>query len=135
MTADAVERILVVDDEEPILFAISDFFQGLGYAVDCAREKEEAEALLANVRYAVVIADLRLTGINAAEGLDIVALVRQHYPDTKIILLTAYGSPEVEMEAKKLGVDRFLHKPISLPQIARIIQEITGGDNERQLLA
>ena len=56
-------RMLVVDDEEPILFAMREYFSTCGYEVDCARELEEAEALISNVQYALVIADMRLTGI------------------------------------------------------------------------
>ena len=52
-------RLLVVDDEAPILFALRQYFSPLGYAVVCAREREEAEALLAHDEFALVIADLR----------------------------------------------------------------------------
>ena len=47
----------------------------LGYAVDTAHELEEAQALLANRRYDLVIADLRLTGIGGVEGLQIVSII------------------------------------------------------------
>jgi DNA-binding NtrC family response regulator len=114
-------RILVVDDEDPILFAMKEYFMTQGYGVDCAREFEEAEALLANVCYSVVIADLRLTGINGVEGLELVVSVRQRSPQTRIIILTAYGSPETEKEALRRGVDAFLRKPIPLPQLAQIL--------------
>ncbi|HKQ07987.1 MAG TPA: response regulator [Blastocatellia bacterium] len=116
-----VDRILVVDDEEPILFAIKEYFMMHGYEVDCASEFEEAEALLANIQYSVVIADLRLTGINGAEGIELVAFVRERCPRTQIIILTAYGSLEIEEEAMGRGVDAFLRKPIPLPQLAQIV--------------
>ena len=61
-------RILVVDDEEPILFAIRDYFEPLGWQVDCAQELEEAEALLSHIRYTLLIADLRLSGSTATRG-------------------------------------------------------------------
>ncbi|HZS08158.1 MAG TPA: response regulator [Blastocatellia bacterium] len=115
------DRILVVDDENPILFAMKGYFTTHGYEVDCAREFEEAEALLANIHYSVVVADLRLTGINGVEGLELVAWVRERCPRTHIIILTAYGSPEIEKEALRCGVDAFLRKPIPLPQLAQIV--------------
>ena len=62
--------------------------------VDTAAEKEEAEALLAHTEYAVVIADLRLTGIYGMEGLDIIAVVTPSAGrSTRVVLLTGYGSP------------------------------------------
>ena len=116
-----MKKILVVDDEEAILFAIKEYFSAHGYDVDCARELEEAEALLGFIQYAAVIADLRMTGINGAEGLELVSYVRERSQTTRIIILTAYGCPEVEGEAMKRGVDVFLHKPKPLPELAQIV--------------
>jgi CheY-like chemotaxis protein len=121
-----MQRMLIVDDEEPILLAMQEYFRTLGYEVDCAREKEEAEALLAKVSYALVIADLRLTGIYGVEGLELVAYVRQRCANTRMILLTAYGTPEIEAEARRLGVDAFLYKPKPLPELAQIVMALTG---------
>jgi len=121
------QRLLLIDDEEPILFALREYFTAYGYEVDCAREMEEAEALLANVPYAAVIADLRLTGSHGAEGLEIIGYVRERCPWTRIILLTAYGSPEVEAEARRRGVDSFLHKPKPLPEVAQIVYALVGS--------
>jgi DNA-binding response OmpR family regulator len=119
-------RILIVDDEETILFALREYFTNFGYQVDCAREIEEAEALLAFVQYQVVMADLRLTGSHGAEGLEIIGYVRERCPWTRIILLTAYGSPEVEAEALRRGADAFLHKPKPLAEVARILVALAG---------
>ena len=113
-------RILIVDDEEPILFAMREYFSTKGYEVDCARETQEAEALLGEHDYALAILDLRLTGTHGAEGLDVIELVRAQSPQTRIILLTAYGSREIEAEARRRGADAFLHKPKPLSEVARI---------------
>ncbi|HEX3557150.1 MAG TPA: response regulator [Thermoanaerobaculia bacterium] len=117
-------RILVVDDEEPILAAVREYFEPLGYGVDCARELEEAEALLAHVRYDLMIADLRLTGSQSAEGLELIRFVRERSPWTRTILLTGFGSAEVETEALGRGVDAFLQKPQPLAHLASIAAEL-----------
>jgi DNA-binding response OmpR family regulator len=119
--------MLVVDDEETILLALRDYFATIGYDVDCAREEEEAQALLANIRYSAVIADLRLTGINGAEGLQVIKYVRACCPDTHVILLTAYGHPEVEAEANRLGADAVLQKPLPLQSLASILNTLIEG--------
>ena len=75
-------KILVVDDEESILFAMSAYFMTHGYQVDCAREMQEAEALLATVRYSVVIADLRLSELPSTEGIEIVRYVHERCPSS-----------------------------------------------------
>jgi len=122
-----VHRILIIDDEEPILFAMREYFEQTGYRVDCTSEAEEAEALLAHVRYDAVIADLRLTGIFRAEGLGIIASVRERCPWVRTVLLTAYGSPEIEIEARRLGVDAFLHKPKPLRELAEVVAGLLGA--------
>lgn len=120
-------KLLIVDDEEPILFAMREYFTTRGYAVDCARELEEAEALISNIQYDLVIADMRLTGIQAAEGLELVAFVRQRCFSARIIIMTAYGTSEMEGEAWRLGVDFFLHKPQPLPEVAQIVETLLGS--------
>jgi DNA-binding NtrC family response regulator len=118
-------RILVVDDEEAILLAIHEYFIPLKYEVDCARELEEAEALLAHVRYALLIADLRLTGIHSNEGLELIRFARERSPWTRIVVLTGYGSVEMETEAVGRGVDAFLQKPMPLADLAEIAAALT----------
>ena len=121
-------RILIVDDEDAILFSMKEYLVGQGFAVDCAQEMEEAEALLANIQYAAVIVDLRLTGTNGTEGLEIVRYIKERCPWTRIILLTAYGSPEIEIEARRRGVDAFLQKPMPLSTVERIVCEVLGSE-------
>ena len=92
-----------MDDKEAILFALSQYFSMRGFEVDCAREKEEALALLNQKRYAAVIADLRLSGSESIEGLEVADAVRERCSSTAMILLTAYGSPRIEAEARARG--------------------------------
>ncbi len=113
-------RILIVDDEELIVQAMKKYFTGLGYDVDTAFELEESQALLAHHRYHLVIADLRLTGVGGVEGLQIVSDVRQRYADARVILLSAYGTPEIERESYQRGADAFLHKPKAMMEIAQV---------------
>ncbi len=86
-------RLLVVDDERAILMAVGEYFRRRGYEVSCARQRDEAEALLVQDSYACVIADLRLTAQGTDEGLAIAAFVRERCPETRVVILTAYGSP------------------------------------------
>jgi len=120
------KRLLIVDDEPSILIGMRRFLLGRGYVVDCAEEKEEAEALLACTEYAVVIADLRLTGIYGVEGLDIIQWSRHLRPETRVVLLTGNGTPEIETEARRRGADAFLHKPLPLPQLEAVVDSLLG---------
>jgi two-component system, response regulator, stage 0 sporulation protein F len=117
-------RLLIIEDEVAILDALKHFFVHQGFSVHTASEREEAEGLLADHAYDAVIADLRLSGSFNTDGLEIVRFLRKHRPDVKVILLTAYGSPEVEAEAERLGVDAFLHKPMPLAEIADRVKSL-----------
>ena len=121
-------HILVVDDEESILFAMEQYFTAQGCTVDCARELEEAQALLTHIHYHLVLADLRLTGINGVEGLDLVSTVRERCPRTRIMVLTAHGSAEVEAEATRRGAHAFLHKSMPLSEVAKVAVRVVGCD-------
>ena len=118
------ERILIVDDEELIVLAMRRYFEGLGYFVDSAHELEEAQALLAHRNYDLVIADLRLTGIGGVEGLQIVADVHQRSASTRVMLLSAFGTPEIERESYNRGADAFLHKPKAMMEIASVAMNL-----------
>ena len=117
-------RLLVADDEDAILFAMKEYFEALGYEVDCAREKEEALGLLGGASYALVIADLRLSAAAPHDGLELAAAVRERWPCTRTMILTAYGSPEAREQARQLGVDAFLHKPERLQDVARVVRQL-----------
>ena len=119
-------HILVVDDEEAILFALEEYVRARGCMIHAAHEFEEAHALLSNIHYHLVVTDLRLGGIHRAEGLDVVSMVRECCPRTKVMVLTAFGSPEMEAEAKRRGADAFLHKSMALPEIANVAMGLLG---------
>ena len=120
-------RLLVVDDEVAIRFALCEYFGKQGWTVDSAAEKEEAEALLACTEYAVVIADLRLTGIYGVEGLDIIRWSHRLRSETRVVLLTGNGTAEIECEARRRGADAVLHKPLPLPDLEAVIDSLVAA--------
>lgn len=121
-------RLLMLDDELPILKAMSTYFELSGYAVDYTAEREEAEALLVNNNYACLIVDLRLTA-HGADGLDVLSFVRERAPSTRVVILTAYGSPAVEREARRRGVDAFLQKPRPLAEVLSVVGALVGASS------
>ena len=124
-------NLLVVDDEESICFSMSEYFSQHGFKVDTAREKEEAEGLIKETEYKVIIQDLRLGIDRRTEGIEIIKLVHERNPNTRIIVLTAYGSPEAEEEARNAGADAFLRKPKPLSQVAQVVQGLIESPRTR----
>ncbi len=115
-------RLLIVDDEESICFSMSEYFSLHGYKVDTAREFDQAEKLVENTDYQVIIQDLRLSTTRNPDGLDVIKLAHKNHPETRIVVLTAYGSAEMEDEARRCGADAFLRKPKPLSQVAQVVQ-------------
>jgi DNA-binding NtrC family response regulator len=127
----APRNLLVVDDEESICFSMSEYFSQHGFKVDTAREMEEAEGLIKATEYKVIIQDLRLGLARRHDGIEIIRLVHKQNPDTRIVVLTSYGSPEAEEEARRAGADAFLRKPKPLSQVAQVVQGLIESPRAR----
>jgi len=117
-------RLLVIDDEAAILHALREFFLASGYAVDCASEKEEAEAMLMHYEYSLALVDLQMTDGHGKEGLDLVSFIRERRGHTRVVLLTGRGSPEIEAEARRRGADLVLYKPQPLRELGRLVSDL-----------
>lgn len=120
-------RILIVDDEEAILFATSDYLTWRGFIVDCARSRNEAEERLSEYPYDLVLADLRLDPSDSSGGLRLLRWVRERFPRTRTVLLTAFGNAAVEAELNAVGADLLLSKPQPLHRLAQEIHRLLGG--------
>jgi DNA-binding NtrC family response regulator len=130
-TESVPRKLLVVDDEESICFSMREYFSQHGFTVDTAREMEEAEGLLKKTEYKVIIQDLRLGVAHHPDGIDIIKMVHQRNPDTRIVVLTSYGSPEAEAAARNAGADAFLRKPKPLSQVAQVVQGLIESPRSR----
>jgi DNA-binding NtrC family response regulator len=115
-------RILVADDEEGVLFALKEYLGCCGWEVDAVLNPTEAQRLLETRDYAAVITDLRFSGPSGNEGLAIVRAAKTYSPEAPVVVMTGYGSPEAEKEARRLGVDAFVPKPVPLWELARLVQ-------------
>ena len=120
-------NVLIVDDEEPVLLAMREYFTSHGFAVDCSRDFRGAEELLTANLYAAIITDLQLAGLDDKRGLDLITLARKRWPGIRIILLTACESPQIEAEARRLGVDAFLHKPRPLSELEQTMCDLLAS--------
>lgn len=124
-------RILIADDYAPILFSVRRYFSAHGFDVDCARDRELAEALIGRYRYAAVIVDLRLTATDENEGLTLIRAVRERDASTPVLLLTAYATEAIEDEAARAGASAVVHKPVALGDLlALITRVIERGERE-----
>lgn len=115
-------RILIAEDEGRVSQALSRALsmpEGGGYVVETRESGEEALSRFREVHFDLLITDLRMPGMN---GLELISKCRQASPGVKSILITAFGSPEVEEKAYELGVDAYLTKPFSMRKFVRAVQ-------------
>ncbi len=120
---ETVKRILVVDDEDAILFSYRKLLQGAAVMVDDCTTLEEAIALIKDTAYSAVITDLRLSHSEGNEGLEILAYVKKHKPALPVIILTGYGNDEIKDQAMSLGACAYFDKPVQIAKIIKVLQE------------
>jgi DNA-binding response OmpR family regulator len=116
-------KLMIVDDQEPIVFSVHDYFTEHGWDVDCARATHEAQALANTNDYDVVITDLHLTGIDGGEGLELVSYLRAR-GTSKVIVFTAYGTAESERAALQRGAHAFVQKTTPISEIAQLVARL-----------
>jgi two-component system, NtrC family, response regulator PilR len=112
------KRILLIDDEDVILFGFSKVLKEPGIDLDCAQTLEDARKCISAHHYDGAIVDLRLSNSSKLEGLECVRFLRSSQSDCRIIVLTAYGDNDSWEQAEEWGVDLFLEKPIE-PEVIR----------------
>lgn len=120
-------RVLVVDDERTLLFAIRDYFDAYDIAVDCAIDADQAARLCGARSYSVAIVDLRLGGSEDLAGIDITRTIRSTSPQTKIVVLTAFGTEVARQQLEALGVELYLKKPQPLAALANAVRELSAS--------
>lgn len=115
------KSVLIVDDEQLLARTLSTVLREAGYATVVAGSAEEAEPhLFGAATIDLVVMDVRLP---RESGLEMVKRLRERSLGSKVILMTAYETPEVKSEARRLKVDRYLKKPFDL---AALVDEVRG---------
>ncbi|MBI5895566.1 MAG: response regulator [Desulfobacterales bacterium] len=112
--ATAENSVLIIDDEVAVNNNIRKILGKKNYAIDQAVTKEEALEKIAAGRYALVLLDLRIPGVR---GLELLAAVRGHQPQAKVIIITGYASIETAKEAARMGAMGYLSKPFTPEEI------------------
>lgn len=119
-----MKKILIVDDEPTILLTLSHLLSNQETTVITSSKIEEAEEALSRYTFDLVIADIRLSGMEGMEGLELLSYVKQLSPKTEVIIMTAFGSDEMRAEAMKRGAFYYYEKPIDIPNLLNKVQTL-----------
>jgi two-component system, OmpR family, alkaline phosphatase synthesis response regulator PhoP len=119
--------ILIVDDEKNIRLTLSHALQPLELPVHTAGDGEEALKKLQEHNLGLVLLDLKMPGM---DGLEVLRRIKDTWPKTQVILITAHGTIESAVEAMKLGAVDFIRKPFGPKEIRDLAAQVL----ERQVL-
>ena len=114
-----MEKILIVDDEEGMRLAMSEALKRAGYITETSVDGISALSKLESEKYSMVITDMKMPKVT---GMDLLKEIKKISPDTKVILVTAYGTVDCAVEAMKEGASDFLLKPFSFESLLQIVK-------------
>jgi len=120
------QEILFVDDEKNVRDAWQRFLSAENRTVTTAADGESAISGLSRRPIDLVISDLRMPGV---DGLDVLEWLHEHKPETRFVLITGYGSPEVERRARALGAFGYLEKPVRPEQLEALAEAALRGES------
>jgi len=120
------KSVLIVDDEKNILLTLSQSLEVLRLETDTATNGEEALAKLKEKEFGLILLDIRMPGM---DGMEVLRQVREIRPDIRIIMISAYGTIEVAVEAMKLGAVDFIQKPFSPEEVRALVSRVLDREN------
>jgi len=128
-------RVLVVEDEKAIQLALSGLLRRQGYEVEVAATGDGAISVLNETAFDLVLTDLALG--RGASGMDVLRAAKDLRPETVVVMITAYGSETIAVEAMKAGAEDYVPKPFDNDEIRLVVQralERTRLERENRLL-
>jgi CheY-like chemotaxis protein/predicted regulator of Ras-like GTPase activity (Roadblock/LC7/MglB family) len=126
-----MKYVLIVDDEESLLLTIQAGFDGYKdeFEVMTARNGKEAVKVLETMPISLVVTDLKMPEM---DGFELLGYLKNGYPHIPAIVMTAFGTPEIETRLSQTGMIRMLEKPVDFEELTQLIislldQDYTGG--------
>lgn len=118
-------HILLVDDEEIVRDTLGDYLGDCGYQVSLAEDGRVAVALLRDMTFDLILADVRMPGI---DGLALLEQLRTHDQHTPVIMMTGHGDAQMDREAELRGASGFLLKPVRLVDLDEMIRRLAHSE-------
>lgn len=126
--------VLIVDDEDTTRDLCRDVVTDAGFHAKVASTTEQALEILEECPVEIVLTDLRVPNIG---GLNLLKRVREHHPETAVIVLTQYGTIESAVEATRIGAADYVTKPFHIPDLRGKLDRVAHSleiDQENRLL-
>lgn len=124
-------KILIVEDEVGLARAMSDALIDAGHETRLVHAGEKVMSEFRRYEPQMVVLDVRLGGVN---GLVLLSDIKAEFPDTEAIVVTAYGSVEMAVDAMKRGAAEFLTKPVDLDVLTVTVDRVWSASHARRRL-
>lgn len=118
-----MKKILLVEDDLTYSRIVKNFLSKNGFSVDATSKVKEAQQLIKNTRYDLIIADFRLPD---GTGMELLQWSKAYFPDTNVILITHYSDIRIAIKAMKLGAFEYITKPINPDELLATVKESFG---------
>ncbi len=115
-------KILVADDELIMRESLAGWLERDGHYVEKVNSGEEALERFKEVRFDILLVDIKMEGIS---GIDVLKQVKESDPDVAVVMITAYGSISTAIDAMKKGAYDYLLKPFDPNELGLLIEKIT----------
>ncbi|MCG8603456.1 sigma-54 dependent transcriptional regulator [bacterium] len=124
-------KILVVEDNDTMREGILRVVRKMGFTATEAATGETAVAEIAKAKFDMVITDYKLPGM---DGLDVLGKAKERSPETAVLVITAYGTIELAVQAIQKGAEDFITKPFSPEELTLKVNKVLERIKERQEL-
>jgi len=116
-----LKRILVVDDEENARYGLSKLLTNEGFMVDSVSNGFEALNYLRQQEVNLIVTDINMPEMN---GITFLKELNKNFPNSNVIMITAYGGVESYIEAMNLGAFEYINKPVKIEELKSILKKI-----------
>ncbi|RPI37738.1 MAG: response regulator [Nitrospiraceae bacterium] len=117
-------RVMIIDDEKIVGDMAKMSLEREGYVVETFLNGESALIRLKEERFDVVVTDLKMKGV---DGMEVLKTVKELYPDTKVIMITAFANLDTAIEALRGDVHDFFPKPVKIKELKVSIERALSG--------
>ncbi len=124
-----MSRILVVDDEQSMREMLAIMLRKEGYEIVTADGRGQAAAVLGNETIHMVITDVKLRD---GDGIEILRHVKAASPETIVIVMTAFGTTEIAIAARKLGAEAYVLKPFDVDELRIVVRDAFANSRLRE---
>ncbi len=125
-------KVLLVDDEEEFVKALSERLQMRDLNSELALDGEQAMQIVQDQEPDVMVLDLKMPGI---DGMEVLRRVRKAYPQVQVIMLTGHGTDKDAEEAERLGAFAYLQKPVNLDLLVKTMKQAYKKKMEDAMVA